>query len=156
MSSARLCRSTPVLVLLALSVVVLAGPAAAARHAKGVNRPLGVMPDKKLPRRVVAKHALPVLSTSFLRSLQRHKTLRAPRAPLANMTYHGGPLVIGPHNTHVVYWEPAGYTVTANYHSLIQRYLGDVAADSGRVTNVYATDTQYDDSTNTFIQYQQT
>src|SRR5207248_3396427 len=43
-----------------------------------------------------------------------------------------------------------------NYHTLIQRFLGDVAADSGRVTNVYATDTQYDDSTNTFIQYQQT
>jgi PKD repeat protein len=156
MSSARLCRSTPFLVLLALSLVVLAGPAAAARHAKGVHPALGVMPDKKLPRRVVARHSLPALSTTFLRSLQRHKTLRAPRAPLANMTYHGGPLVIGPHTTHVVYWEPAGFTVTANYHSLIERYLGDVAADSGRATNVYATDTQYDDSTNTFIQYQQT
>src|SRR2546426_1047242 len=64
--------------------------------------------------------------------------------------------LLGPHTTHVVYWEPTGFTVTANYHSLIQRYFGDVATDSGRVTNVYATDTQYDDSTNTFIQYQQT
>lgn len=75
---------------------------------------------------------------------------------VTNMTYHGGSLVIGPHISHVVYWEPGGSTVTANYHSLIERYMTDVAADSGRVTNVYATDTQYDDSTSTFIQYQQT
>src|ERR1043166_2502754 len=159
MSSARLCRSAPIVALLAL---FLAFPAAAARHAarhhgpvRGVGPALGVMPDRKLPR-VIRAHTLPTLSTTFLRSLQRHKTLRAPRAPLANMTYHGGPLVIGPHTTHVVYWEPAGFTVTANYHSLIERFVGDVAADSGRATNVYATDTQYDDSTNTFIQYQQT
>ena len=76
-------------------------------------------------------------------------------APSSNLTYHLGP-VMHSNSTHVVYWEPTGFTVTANYHSLIQRYFGDVAADSGRVTNVYATDTQYNDSTNTFIQYQQT
>jgi PKD repeat protein len=115
------------------------------------------MPDKKIStRRLVRPHALPVLGTSFLRSQHRRRAPRAPRAPLANMTYHGGALMIGPHTTHVVYWQPAGFTVTANYHSLIERYMGDVAADSGRATNVYATDTQYDDSTNTFIQYQQT
>jgi hypothetical protein len=55
-----------------------------------------------------------------------------------------------------VYWAPPGATVTANYHSLIERYLSDVAADSGRVTNDYATDTQYNDSGSNFIQYQQT
>ncbi len=76
--------------------------------------------------------------------------------PACNLTYHSGSLVIGPHTTHVVYWEPPGSSVTANYHSLIERYLTDVAADSGRVTNVYSTDTQYNDSSNTFIQYQQT
>jgi hypothetical protein len=76
--------------------------------------------------------------------------------PGCNLTYHSGSLVLGPHTTHVVYWEPPGATVTANYHSLIERYLSDVAADSGRVTNVYATDTQYNDSGSNFIQYQQT
>src|SRR5712692_7799500 len=76
--------------------------------------------------------------------------------PACNMTYHSGSLVIGPHTTHVVYWEPAGSTVTANYHMFIERYLTDVAADSGRVTNVYATDTQYTDSTSTAVKYQQT
>ncbi|HEX9092450.1 MAG TPA: PKD domain-containing protein, partial [Coriobacteriia bacterium] len=76
--------------------------------------------------------------------------------PTCNMTYHGGDLVLGPHTTHVVYWEPSGFSVTTNYHSLVERYFTDVAADSGRVVNVYSTDTQYDDSSNTFIQYQQT
>lgn len=163
MSSARLCRSAPYVALLVVFLVVpalLAGPASAAGHqkpAKHIGPALGVMPDKKKgARRLVRLHALPTLGTTFLRSLQRHRAPRVPHAPLANMTYHGGPLVIGPHTTHVVYWQPAGFTVTANYHSLIERYMGDVAADSGRVTNVYATDTQYNDSTNTFIQYQQT
>jgi PKD repeat protein len=64
--------------------------------------------------------------------------------------------VLGPHTTHVVYWQPTGFSVTPNYHSLIERYFTDVAADSGRVTNVYSTDTQYDDSGSNFIQYQQT
>jgi PKD repeat protein len=176
MSSARLCRAAPLIALLALFLAVpalLAGPAAAARHrahAKHIGPPLGVMWDKKKSTRGRHRRALPTLSTYFLRSFQLHrkapkrKHVRHPYVvcpqpqpdPACNMTYHGGALVIGPHVTHVVYWEPLGYTVTANYHSLIERYLTDVAADSGRATNVYATDTQYDDSTNTFIQYQQT
>jgi PKD repeat protein len=173
MSSARLCRSAPFVALFALFLVVpalVAGPASAARShrpVKIIGSALGVMADKKKSsRRLVRKHALPTLGTSFLRALHGRgpKRPRAPHVvcpqpqpdPACNMTYHGGALVIGPHTTHVVYWEPAGSTVTANYHSLIERYLGDVAADSGRATNVYATDTQYDDSTNTFIQYQQT
>jgi PKD repeat protein len=163
MSSARLCRRAPYVALLALFLVVpalLVGPASAAGHrkpVKGVGRVLGVMPDKKKSsRRLVRPHALPALGTTFLRSLHRLRGPKRPHAPLANMTYHGGALVIGPHTTHIVYWQPPGFTVTAQYHTLIERFLADVAADSGRATNVYATDTQYDDSTNTFIQYQQT
>ena len=172
MSSARLCRSAPYVALLALFLVVpalFAGPAAAARHrtpAKLVFQPLGVMPDSKASKRVHAR-LLPAPS-SLMRSMQLHR--RAPKHPLGphiscpqptpnaacNMTYHSGALVLGPHTTHVVYWQPSGFTVTANYHSLIERFLGDVAADSGRVTNVYATDTQYTDSTSAAIQYQQT
>ena len=105
-------------------------------------------PPRRRPRR------------AFSSRLKSPKRPRGPRAacpdPTCNLTYHGGALVLGPHTTHVVYWEPPVLPVTANYHSLIQRFLTDVAADSGRATNVYATDTQYDDSTNTFIQYQQT
>jgi PKD repeat protein len=176
MSSARLCRAAPYAALLALFLAIpalFAGPATAARHrahARHVGPALGVMWDRSKSRHLVRRHSLPTLSTSFLRSLQlhrktpRHRNARRPYVvcpqpqpdPACNMTYHNGALVIGPHTTHVVYWEPPGSTVTANYHTLIERYLTDVAADSGRATNVYATDTQYDDSTNTFIQYQQT
>ena len=45
---------------------------------------------------------------------------------------------------------------SANYHSLTERYLTDVAADSGRVANPYAVDTQYTDSTSAHIQYNST
>ncbi|TML35599.1 MAG: PKD domain-containing protein [Actinobacteria bacterium] len=159
MSSARLCRSAPFVALLVLFLIAAPATAARKHHApkKGVGSALGVMPDKTGKPVRLRAHALPTVGTTFLRSLQRktHRP-RAPRVPLANMTYHGGALVIGPHTTHVVYWQPPGFTVTAQYHTLIERFLADVAADSGRATNVYATDTQYNDSTNTFIQYQQT
>jgi hypothetical protein len=59
------------------------------------------------------------------------KTFLACPDPTCNMTYHGGDLVLGPHTTHVVYWEPTGFSVTPNYHPLIERYFTDVAADSG-------------------------
>ncbi len=166
MSPARLFKAAP-FVALALAMAVpalLAGPAAAAHraHAKSIGPLLGRMPDKKHVR-TARRPVLPTPSASVLRSL-RKRAHRKPSVvcpqpdpnPACNMTYHGGPLVIGPHTTHVVYWEPPGYTVTGQYHTLIERYLTDVATDSGRATNVYATDTQYDDSTNTFILYQQT
>jgi hypothetical protein len=80
--------------------------------------------------------------------------------PACNLTYHNGP-VVQTNTTHVVYWEPAGSGgVSANYHSLIQQYLTDAAADSNRATNVYAVATQYFDNTgpggsNLFLKYQQ-
>ncbi len=92
----------------------------------------------------------------FVHALTRVSCPQPQPDPACNMTYHGGDLVIGPHTTYVVYWVPSGYSMSATYQSLINRYLTDVAADSGRATNVYATDTQYDDSTNTFIQYSST
>ena len=48
-----------------------------------------------------------------------------------NLTYHGGP-VMHTNRTHAIYWEPTGFTTTANYKSLINTYLGAVAADSGK------------------------
>lgn len=143
--------------VLSLGVVVAAVVAATGRSAPAtvaasgsavIGAPLGVMFDG------------PAAATRPLVAALRFKTLvSCPQPspdPGCNMTYHSGPLVIGPHTTYVVYWEPAGSSVSANYHSLIERYLTDVAADSGRVTNVYATDTQYTDSTSAAIQYQQT
>ncbi|MDT5029137.1 MAG: hypothetical protein QOE61_5563, partial [Micromonosporaceae bacterium] len=77
-----------------------------------------------------------------------------------NMTYHSGP-VVQTNTTYLVFWEPPGNGgVSANYHSLLARYLTDSAADSNRATNVYAVATQYYDNTgsggsNLFLKYQQ-
>ena len=159
MSSVRRLRGAAPFAVLALILILPAfgaGSAAAARkhHAPRahVGAALGVMPDKSAKGKRL--RVLPAAGASVRRFL--HHGLKGPNRPhgpraacpdpTCNLTYHGGALVIGPHTTHVVYWQPPGFTVTANYHSLIERYLTDVAADSGRATNVYATDTQYDDS----------
>jgi hypothetical protein len=63
------------------------------------------------------------------------------------LIYHGGP-VMHTNKTYAIYWVPSGYSVSANYRTIIDRYLGDVAAASGSTSNVYATDTQYYDTTN--------
>jgi PKD repeat protein len=71
------------------------------------------------------------------------------------MTYHGG-IILHANRTHIVFWEPTGFSLSARYRSLAEQYLGDLAADSGRATNPYAIDTQYDDSANDNIRYSQT
>jgi len=142
-----------------VAAIVATGPATAA-HVKiqgFIGKPAGALWDV---------HAAPKRTTARPNPFAHVGSWAAPRRlaaacpqpqpdPACNLTYHGGSVVLGPHTTYVVYWEPTGSTVSANYHSLIERYLGDVAAASGRATNVYATDTQYGDGTNT-IQYQQT
>jgi hypothetical protein len=47
---------------------------------------------------------------------------------------------------YAIYWVPSGYSVSARYESLINQYFGDVAADSGRLTNVYSVADQYYDN----------
>jgi hypothetical protein len=64
----------------------------------------------------------------------------------ANMTYHGGP-VQRTNQTFAIYWVPSGFTISSGYRSLIDGFLGNVAAASGATSNVYASDTQYSDTT---------
>src|SRR5436190_1324405 len=84
-----------------------------------------------------------------------------PPAPVANaprqtdapqgggdLIYHGGP-VMRTNTTYAIYWLPSGYSFNGNnagYENTINQYLTDVAADSGKTTNVYATDPQYYDT----------
>lgn len=75
--------------------------------------------------------------------------------PSCNMTYHNGNLLIT-NTVHLVYWVPTGFSYQANYQSVIEQYLTDVAADSGRVANPYAVNTQYADKTPANIQYKVT
>jgi hypothetical protein len=61
------------------------------------------------------------------------------------LLYHGGPVVKGDKSI-AIYWNPAGYDMGTGYASTINGFLTDVAADSGKATNVYWANTQYGDS----------
>jgi hypothetical protein len=67
------------------------------------------------------------------------------------LRYHGGP-VVHTNTTYAIYWVPPGYAMQAGYSTLIDQYFTDVAADSGKSTNVYYTATQYRDGTGN-VQY---
>ena len=65
------------------------------------------------------------------------------------LAYHGGPVM---HSTTVytIFWLPTGYTswdggapYSSNYQSLVNRYFQDLAADSGKYTNVNGAAIQY-------------
>jgi hypothetical protein len=73
----------------------------------------------------------------------------------SNLAYHNGP-VMHTNATYAIYWVPAGYFVSSNYEGVLNQFLGDVAADSGKTSNVYYSDTQYYDGTNGNILYSST
>ena len=79
------------------------------------------------------------------------KGFEAPYAGTPPLIYHGGPMmstratdsqvVVTP-----IYWQPSGFTFTASYKSTITGYLNDLAHDSGKLSNVFATTFQYSGS----------
>jgi len=62
----------------------------------------------------------------------------------SNLAYHNGP-VMHTNAVYAIYWVPTGFTIQSGYDTLINQFFGDVAADSGKTTNVYYSDTQYSD-----------
>jgi hypothetical protein len=60
------------------------------------------------------------------------------------LRYHGGPTQTT-NTTYTIFWQPSnwGQTFPSGYSGLVNQYFGDVAADSGKTTNVYYTATQY-------------
>lgn len=66
------------------------------------------------------------------------------RAAGGNLTYHGGP-VMHTNRSYAIFWDPAS-AFPAGFSTLMSRYLGDAAGDSGLSTNVYSVGTQYSDS----------
>jgi hypothetical protein len=93
----------------------------------------------------------------FLGVVRRHTNAGtpAPAPPSAPLTYHGGPVQ---HSSAVyaIFWVPGSYSLPAGYQSTIAQYFTDVAHDSFKASNVYASDTQYYDVTNTvrrFVSY---
>jgi hypothetical protein len=68
----------------------------------------------------------------------------------SNLVYHLGP-VMRTNATYAIYWIPPGWSVSASYRALIDRFFADVAADGGKTTNVYYSTTQYSDTTGTVV-----
>ena len=68
----------------------------------------------------------------------------AAASPSGHVSYGGGP-VMHSTKTFVIYWDPAG-ALGADYEALVNRYLADVAADTGTQTNVYSVATEYGDA----------
>ena len=60
------------------------------------------------------------------------------------LRYHGGP-VMHTNRTYSIYWVPSGYGLGSGYTTTIDQFFNDVAADSGKTSNVYYSDTQYYD-----------
>jgi hypothetical protein len=132
--------SAKLLVLAALALAVTASSGVAAVPAR--PQVLGLVPHGGAPRPNAA-------TRSNSRNLFLQESPCSPAsAPLPCWTMRTN-------TTYAVYWIPSGFSVDANYESLIDRYLQDVAAASGSLTNVYSVATQYYDST-AAIHYQST
>lgn len=63
-----------------------------------------------------------------------------------NLSYHSGP-VMRTNQVYAIYWIPSGYAVSDGYQAIINGFFQNVAADSGKSSNVYYSDTQYYDTT---------
>ena len=75
-----------------------------------------------------------------------HTFAATPFANSAKLLYHGGPVM--PSNTnYAFYWAPSGSaSYAAGYQSGVNRYLEDLAHDSGGTQNVDSVATQYTDT----------
>lgn len=92
-------------------------------------------------------HARPKTYGGFIRDIPTGAHIRPPlRARAANIRYGGGP-VLHRNRTHAIFWAPSGSGMgfEPGYEALIERFLGQVAADSRKPTNVYGLSGQYSD-----------
>ncbi len=94
------------------------------------------VPAASIPGSVAAQHAAVPFSSN------------------GNLNYHSGP-VLRSSDPYLIFWVPSGETVSGTTRSLLDRYFGDVAADSGGSSNVYGVDRQFTDAAG-FADYNQT
>lgn len=62
-----------------------------------------------------------------------------------NLLYQGGRVLSGT-TAYVIYWQPSGYTVASGYTQFVDKFLENVARDSGKATNVFSGMAEYTDS----------
>ena len=146
--------------LLAASFLVgapgAAGGSAAATSCSGVtprvhSGSLIAMPmwsNKACPSGFAAKNT----SSGELGAAAAHEPAYIGAPPL---TFHGGDVMGTPSvGSHIVitpiYWSAGGASFDPSYESIINQYLTDIAADSGKTTNVYSTIPQYTGANGTF------
>jgi hypothetical protein len=72
-----------------------------------------------------------------------HSTVPSGKPPLE---WHGGP-VMHSQTAYAIFWAPSGFSFPAGYTAAIEAFLKNVAADSGKSTNVYSVSAQYTDGT---------
>lgn len=70
-----------------------------------------------------------------------HSSVPSGEPPLE---YHGGP-VMHSQTSYAIFWAPSGYSFPSGYTAAIEGFLQNVAADSGKASNVYSVDAQYTD-----------
>lgn len=140
----RARRSLVTLLILLASALAVLPPASAA--------PSGAVSCSATPR--VAPHSGRFLGVAAPRA--RHGV--CPTAPVGESGHaaggsppllsHGGPVMSAPDvssqvSVTPVFWGPSGHTFTTSYRSIIDGYVANIAADSNRASNVYASVTQY-------------
>jgi hypothetical protein len=69
------------------------------------------------------------------------------------LLYHGGGVFTSPYRIYDIYWVPPGYGVAPGYQGTVDGFAQNVAADSGKTSNVFYSDTQYSDGAGSHIPY---
>jgi PKD domain len=110
--------------LIPVAVIALTAASSAAANPKRIG---GIVPDVPSGGHVSRAHQ--------------------PRAA-ERLSYGGGP-VLHSNRAHLIFWQPAGSGLSfePGYAALIERFLGQVAADSHMTSNVYGLSGQYHDAT---------
>lgn len=74
--------------------------------------------------------------------------------PSSKLSYQGGP-VLHSSRPFLIFWTPPPESIPVGSQALMERYFSDVAADSGKASNVYGVLRQYHDGIG-FADYRQT
>ncbi len=139
-----LCCSFAVLLCSVGVLLIGASAAAAAEHrAASARVPASVMPTlgSHLPRPAVSTSTGPSPLSSGVGECNNVPTPELAMCDLVYQPEEGSVMLTN--TTHLVLWAPPGYTYPAGYVSLVERYLSDVAEDSGDPTNTNSVSTQY-------------
>jgi hypothetical protein len=148
--------SKPIVVFTLAVALMLSLAATSPAQAGGpVNRMLGVVPARGSVANQGTADAQTTATDQSVSTDQSASPNAARPARVNNLAYHNGP-VMHTNVVYAIYWVPSGYSVSSGYVSTINQFFQNVAADNGKTSNVYFSDTQYTDKTNGNILYNST